>query len=87
MLTRYLKTQNSLLNQNIKYRDIRRENHDANKILRDLRTLYEQEEDYYKPIRTGITFSSNCIEYESNGDKDKTLSISTLMKLHHIHMI
>ena len=31
--------------------------------------------DYYKSIRTGNAFSSNYIEYESNGDKDKNLSI------------
>ena len=31
--------------------------------------------DFYKPIRTGNAFSSNYIKYESNGDKDKTLSI------------
>ena len=29
------------------------------------------DEDYYKPIKTGNAFSSNYIEYESNGDKDK----------------
>lgn len=29
----------------------------------------------FKPITIGNTFSSNYIEYEKNGDKDKTLSI------------
>ena len=33
------------------------------------------DDDYYKPIRIGKAFSSNYTEYESNGDKDKTLSI------------
>ena len=33
------------------------------------------DEDYYNPIRIGNVFSSNYIEYESNRDKDKTLSI------------
>ena len=33
------------------------------------------EDDYYKPIRTGNACSSNYIEYESNGDKDKSLSV------------
>ena len=33
------------------------------------------DEDYYKPIRIGNAFSSNYIDYESNGDKDKKLSI------------
>ena len=32
------------------------------------------DEDYYKLIRIGNAFSSNYIEYKSNGDKDKTLS-------------
>ena len=30
--------------------------------------------DYYEPIRIGNAFSNNYIEYEINGDKDKTLS-------------
>ena len=33
------------------------------------------DEDYYKPIRTNYAFNSNCVEYESIGDKDKTLTI------------
>ena len=37
--------------------------------------LAKPEEDYYKPIRIGNASSSNYIEYKSNGDKDKTLSI------------
>ena len=37
------------------------------KVLRDIRTFFElDEDDYYKPIRTGNVFSSNYIEYESN---------------------
>ena len=44
-------------------------------MLRDIRTLYESNEDYYKPMGTSNAFSSNYIEYESNGDKDKPLSI------------
>ena len=58
-------------------RDIRRENYDGDKILRDIRTLFEtlDEEDYYKPIWTGNAFSSNYIEYNSNGDKDNMLPI------------
>ena len=33
------------------------------------------EEDYYKPVRAGTFYSNNYIEYESNGDRNKTLSI------------
>ena len=35
--------------------------------------LGSNEEDYYKPIRTGDVFSSNYIEYESNGNKYRRL--------------
>ena len=57
-------------------RDIRRKNCDTDKILKDIRTLFESdEEDYYKPLRTGNAFNSNYIEYEGNGDKNKSLSI------------
>ena len=45
------------------------------KTLRDIRTLFEPEEDYYEPIQICNAFDDNYIEYESNGDKDKTLSI------------
>ena len=46
------------------------------RVLRDIKTLYESDkEDYYKPVRTGVVFSSNYIEYKSNGDKSKTLFI------------
>ena len=36
--------------------------------------LFKPEEDNYKPVRIGNAFSSNYIEYKSNGNKDKTLS-------------
>ena len=35
----------------------------------------EPKEDNYNPVRIGNAFSSNYIEYKSNGDKGKTLSI------------
>ena len=56
------------------------------KVLRDMKALFDSaEEDYYKPIRTDNVFSSNYIEYESTGDKDKTLPLkSILIKLDHI---
>ena len=36
---------------------------------------------YYKPIRIGNAFSSNYIEYKSNGDKDKTLFINDYLDI------
>ena len=40
------------------------------RIIRDIRTLFEQqEEDYYKPKRINNFWNNNNIEYESNGEK------------------
>ena len=55
-------------------KDIKKFN--ADKILRGIRTLFESEEDYYEPLRIGNAFNSNYIEYESNGDKDRKLTIN-----------
>ena len=44
--------------------------------LRDIRTLFKLEEDYYEPERIHSDFDNNCIEYEGNGDKNKTLSVN-----------
>ena len=43
-------------------------------ILRDIRDIFENEEEnnYYKPISVGNFWSNNYIEYESNGDRNKT---------------
>ena len=43
------------------------------KIIRDVRTLSEQEGDYYKPKRVSSFWNNNYIEYENNGDKKNNL--------------
>ena len=46
------------------------------KIIRDIRTLFEQEEkDYYKPKRVSSFWNNNYIDYDSNGDKNNNLSL------------
>ena len=48
------------------------------RILRDIKNLFEheeEEENYYKPVRVSNFWSNNYIEYESNGDSNKTLSV------------
>ena len=46
------------------------------KIIRDVRILFEQaEKDYYKPKRINSFWNSNYIEYDSNGDKNRNLSL------------
>ena len=44
--------------------------------IRDIKNLFEQEkEDYYKPVRVVNFWSKNYTEYESNWDRNKTVSI------------
>ena len=45
------------------------------KIIRNIKNLFELEENYFKPVRLVNVYSNNYIEYESNGDRNKTLSI------------
>ena len=44
------------------------------RIIRNINNLFVEEEDYYKPLRTVNFYGNNYIEYESNGDRNKTLS-------------
>ena len=45
------------------------------RIIRDIKILLEQEEDYYKSIRVDNFCGNNYTEFDSNGDRNKTLSI------------
>ena len=46
------------------------------RIIRDIRNVFEHEEEKnYKPVRAIIFWSNNYIEYESNGDRNITLLI------------
>ena len=48
------------------------------RIIRDIRTYFEQEgeeEDYYEPKSVDNFWKNNYIEYKSNGDKNKNLSL------------
>ena len=46
-----------------------------NRIIRDIRTLFKQENIYYKPTRIGNFWKNNYIENEINGDRKKSLSV------------
>ena len=41
----------------------------------NIKAVDSDNEDYYEPIRISKAFSSNYVEYKTNGDKDKTLSV------------
>ena len=44
--------------------------------LRDIKNLFEHEdENCYKPVRVINFWSNNYIDYESNDDRNKTLSV------------
>ena len=60
------------------------------RILRDIKILFEhekEEENYCKPVRVSNFCRNNFVEYESNGDRNKTLSVegylNTIFKRHH----
>ena len=51
------------------------------RIIKDIKTLLELEkEDYYKPVRIGNFDRNNYIEYGSNDDKNKTISIKKYLE-------
>ena len=62
-------------------KEIRKENSDGNKIIRDLRVLYEREEDYYFPQKIKDAFDGDYIEFESNWYKDEILSIKEYLNM------
>ena len=46
------------------------------KIIRDIKNFFKlEEESYYKPVRVGNFWSSNYVEYDSNSNRNKTLSV------------
>ena len=48
------------------------------RILRDIKNLFEHEKEekyYFKAVRVSNFWSNNYVEYESKGDKNKTLSV------------
>ena len=48
-----------------------------NRILRDIKNLFEheEEENYYRPVRVSNLWSNNYMEYESNDGRNKTVSV------------
>ena len=43
------------------------------RISRDIRTVFEEEEYYYKPKRVRTFWKNDYIEFKSNGDREKKL--------------
>ena len=49
------------------------------RIIRDIRTLFEQEDVYYNPIRVGNFWNSNYVKHESNDNINKTLPVKEFL--------
>ena len=48
-----------------------------NRVIIDIRNFFDHEdENYYKPVKIDNFWSRNHIDYESNSEKNKTLSIA-----------
>ena len=56
-------------------KEIRKEKQDDDEIIRELRFLYEAEENYYEPRKIKGVFGGNYVQYESNGDTGEISSI------------
>ena len=65
------------------------------RIIADIKNLFEMEEKegYYKTVRVGNFFGDTYIDFGSNNDRNKTLSIEEypwttylqIFRLHHSH--
>ena len=49
-------------------------------IIRDIKNLFRQEEDYYKLVIVGNFYRNSYIEYESNGDRNKTYQLKKILR-------
>ena len=49
---------------------------DKDRIIRDIKNFFEQQEDHYKTVRAYNIYSNSYIKYESNSDRNKALSIT-----------
>ena len=45
------------------------------KIFKVIRTLFEQQDGYYKQVRGGNFWNNNYIKYESTADRNRNLSV------------
>ena len=50
------------------------------KIITNIKNLFEQEQVYYKPVIARNFHSNKYIEYNSNGDKNNTLSTKKYLR-------
>ena len=52
-----------------------------------MKNLFEREEEnYYKPVRANNFWSNNYVDYESNGDKNETLSVEEYLQKFRLYL-
>lgn len=51
-------------------------NENENQVLKNVSFLFEEDKDYYEPVKTKGTFDDHYSEFESNGDRYKKLSLA-----------
>ena len=54
---------------------LKKEKEIKDRIIRDIRTLFEQEDGYYKLKRKNNFWNNNYIEYDSKDNRNKNLSL------------
>ena len=58
-----------------------RKQYNQDNTIKEIRTLFESEkEGYYKLARIRNPFGNSYVEYESDGNKNKTLSVKEYLK-------
>ena len=56
------------------------------KIIRNIRNLFDQEKEHYKPVNVGNFWRKNYIEGESNADETKTLSTEEYLNKNRLYL-
>ena len=57
------------------------------RIIRDIRNVFEQEEDYHKPVRVGAFFRNNYVKHKGNGNKTRPYQSKNSLKNKNLKII
>ena len=73
---------------NPKTKKVKKTRNEATKdrIMGNVKTIFEQEEDYQKPVTVSNFWNNNYVEFGSNGDRNKNLSIKEYLHKIKLHL-
>lgn len=57
------------------------------RIIRDIRNVFEQEKDYHKPVRVGAFFRNNYVNYKGNRNKTRPYQSKNSLKNKNLKII